>query len=37
LTTTNWANYGGAITTSNGMNNADIAPLPGNLFFRLRQ
>jgi len=37
LTTTNWANYGGSITTSNGMNNAAIAPLPGNLFFRLQQ
>ena len=35
LTTTNWANYGGAITNSNGMNNAAITPLPGNLFFRL--
>ena len=37
LTTTNWANYGGAITTGNGTNSAAITPLPGNLFFRLTQ
>jgi hypothetical protein len=37
LTTTNWANYGGTITTNNGLNNAAITPLPGNLFFRLKQ
>jgi hypothetical protein len=37
LTTTNWANYGGTITTNNGMSSAAITPLPGNLFFRLKQ
>jgi len=35
LTTTNWANYGGTVTTSNGTNSAAITPLPGGLFFRL--
>jgi PKD repeat protein len=35
LTTPNWGNYGGTITTSNGTNSAAIKPLPGSLFFRL--
>jgi len=36
LTTPNWANYGGAVTTSNGTNSVTV-PLPasGSLFFRL--
>jgi sugar lactone lactonase YvrE len=35
LTTTNWVNYGGAVTTSNGTNSVTIPPPVGNLFFRL--
>jgi PKD repeat protein len=35
LTTPNWGNYGGTITTGNGTNSAAIKPLPGSLFFRL--
>jgi len=35
LTTTNWVNYGGIITTTNGTNSVTIAPPTGNLFFRL--
>jgi hypothetical protein len=35
LTTTNWGNYGGMITTTNGTNSVTIAPPTGNLFFRL--
>ena len=35
LTTTNWVNYGGAVTTSNGTNSVTISPPVGNLFFRL--
>ena len=35
LTTTNWVNYGGMITTTNGTNSVTIAPPTGNLFFRL--
>lgn len=37
LTTTNWVNYGGTITTANGTNNVTVTPPPGNLFFRLAQ
>ncbi len=35
LTTTNWGNYGGTITTTNGTNSVIITPPSGNLFFRL--
>src|ERR1035437_1703518 len=35
LTTTNWVNYGGTVTTSNGTNSVTIPPPVGNLFFRL--
>jgi ribosomal protein S11 len=35
LTTTNWGNYGGTITTTNGTNSVTITPPTGNLFFRL--
>ena len=35
LTTTNWAGYGGAVTTINGTNSVTISPPSGNLFFRL--
>jgi PKD repeat protein len=36
LTTPNWVNYGGAVTTSNGTNSVTIAlPATGTLFFRL--
>ncbi len=35
LTSPNWGNYGGTITTGNGTNTAAITPLPGSLFFRL--
>lgn len=37
LTTTNWGNYGGAVTTASGTNSVTITPPPGNLFFRLAQ
>jgi PKD repeat protein len=35
LTTTNWGNYGGTISTGNGTNSAAITHLTGSLFFRL--
>jgi sugar lactone lactonase YvrE len=35
LTVTNWANYGGAITTANSTNSITVSPPMGNLFFRL--
>ncbi|HVU08758.1 MAG TPA: NHL repeat-containing protein [Verrucomicrobiae bacterium] len=35
LTTTNWVNYGGTITTTNGTNNLTITVPTGSLFFRL--
>ena len=35
LTTTNWANYTGSISTSNGTNSVTITPPTGSMFFRL--
>ena len=35
LSTANWGDYGGSINTANGTNSVTIAPLAGNLFFRL--
>jgi ribosomal protein S11 len=35
LTTPNWVNYGGTVTTANGTNSVTISPLQGALFFRL--
>jgi hypothetical protein len=35
LTTTNWAGYGGAVSTVNGTNSVTLSPPSGNLFFRL--
>jgi hypothetical protein len=32
-----WTTYSGAINTTNGTNSITITPLPGNLFFRLKQ
>jgi hypothetical protein len=37
LATTNWASYGGTVTTTNGISSVTITPLTGNLFFRLHQ
>jgi PKD repeat protein len=37
LTTTNWGDYGGTITSSNGAYRAAFTPSAGSLFFRLRQ
>jgi hypothetical protein len=37
LASTNWGNFSGSITTSNGTNSITIAPATGNLFFRLKQ
>lgn len=37
LTTANWGNYRGTITTNNGAISAAVAPSPGSLFFRLMQ
>jgi alpha-L-arabinofuranosidase len=36
LSTANWGNYGGTITTANGTNSVTIVPPTGTLFFRLR-
>jgi sugar lactone lactonase YvrE len=35
LATTNWGNYGGTITTTNGTNSITVTPPAGRLFFRL--
>ena len=35
LTTPNWGNYGGAVSSSNTTNSVTIAPPVGTLFFRL--
>jgi sugar lactone lactonase YvrE len=37
LTTTNWGNYGGTMTSNQGTNSVSITPGAGNLFFRLCQ
>ncbi|HXB59979.1 MAG TPA: hypothetical protein VNU95_10450 [Candidatus Acidoferrales bacterium] len=37
LASTNWGNFSGSITNSNGFNSITIAPPAGNLFFRLSQ
>jgi hypothetical protein len=37
LATTNWANYGGTVTTNNGISSVTLTPPAGNLFFRLSQ
>jgi hypothetical protein len=37
LTTANWGNYGGIVTTSSGTNSVTVSPLAGTLFFRLSQ
>jgi hypothetical protein len=37
LATTNWFNYGGLVNTNAGIYSATFTPLPGNLFFRLKQ
>ncbi|HTV40441.1 MAG TPA: hypothetical protein VMF08_07700 [Candidatus Sulfotelmatobacter sp.] len=36
LASTNWSNFGGAVTTSNGTNSISVTPPAGNVFFRLR-
>ena len=36
LSSTNWAGYGGSISTNNGTNTVTISPAVGNLFFRLK-
>lgn len=35
LTTTNWGNYGGAVTNANGTNSVTVPPTAPTLFFRL--
>jgi len=35
LTTPNWGNYGGAVSSNNGTNSVTLAPPVGTLFFRL--
>jgi hypothetical protein len=35
LAATNWVDYGGTITTSNGTNSVTFTPPKGNLYFRL--
>ena len=37
LASTNWSNFSGSITTSNGTNSITITPPIGNVFFRLKQ
>ena len=37
LSTTNWGNYAGTVTTVNGTNQITVTTTPGDLFFRLSQ
>jgi hypothetical protein len=37
VATTNWVNYGGTVTTSNGTNSVIFTPPKGNLYFRLME
>jgi uncharacterized repeat protein (TIGR01451 family) len=37
LASTNWSNFSGSVTTSNGTNSITITPPTGNVFFRLKQ
>jgi Domain of unknown function DUF11 len=37
VASTNWGNFSGSITTSNGTNSITVTPPAGNVFFRLKQ